>query len=61
MIFLFLSVVAICAAGLVGYRWYLNARPAPSQFEFEALVEKVQQMEGRVNKLALAGMGKRAG
>lgn len=59
MIYLFLSVVAICAAGLYGYRMHLSASPG-SRAEFLALKERMDKLEGRTDKLSLAGMGKRS-
>lgn len=60
MIFLFLSVVAVCASALAGYRMFLKSAPG-SRAEFVTLSERVEKLEGRTDKLSFASMGKRAG
>lgn len=60
MIFLFLSVVAVCAAGLLGFRMHLQAAPG-SRADLKALVDRVEKLEGRTDKLSLAALGKRTG
>jgi hypothetical protein len=58
VIYLFLSVAAVCASALLGFRMYLKSAPACSRDEYEALKAELHKAVGRVDKLAFGSMGK---
>ena len=60
MIFLFLSVAAVCATALCGFRMYLKSKPVQAA-DFAAMKADVAKLETRLNKLNLSGMGRGGG
>jgi hypothetical protein len=60
VIFLFLSVAAVCISAIVGFRMHLTARPTISVAAFEALSAKTDRLEQRINKTNMNTMGRGA-
>jgi hypothetical protein len=56
MIWFFLSVAAVCASALAGFRMYINSKPV-QQKTFDALEAAVVKLENRVNKLSMGKIG----
>lgn len=51
MIFLFLSVLSLCASAIVAFRMHLASLPAVTRADYDTLLADVHTLRGRLDKL----------